>query len=100
MAALCVYFKAGAVCVESASAELKPKRGRPHPRTASIEANAKKQNVSYEQSAAARVVSIPAKRFGTISEFGHACAFLCSAQAGYIAGQNILIDGGTYPGVF
>lgn len=42
----------------------------------------------------------PAKRFGTIDEFGAACAFLCSVQAGYITGQNILIDGGAYPGTF
>ncbi|HEX8077404.1 MAG TPA: SDR family oxidoreductase [Chthoniobacterales bacterium] len=42
----------------------------------------------------------PAKRFGTIEEFGAACAFLCSAQAGYITGQNLLIDGGLYPGTF
>ena len=39
-----------------------------------------------------------AGRFGTIAEFGAACAFLCGAQAGYITGQNLLIDGGAYPG--
>lgn len=44
--------------------------------------------------------SNPAKRFGTIDEFGAACAFLCSAKAGYITGQNILLDGGAYPGTF
>ena len=43
--------------------------------------------------------SIPAKRFGEPSEFGAACAFLCSAQAGYITGQSLLIDGGAFPGV-
>jgi 3-oxoacyl-[acyl-carrier protein] reductase len=43
--------------------------------------------------------SIPARRIGTPAEFGAACAFLCSAQAGYITGQSILIDGGAYPGV-
>jgi 3-oxoacyl-[acyl-carrier protein] reductase len=42
----------------------------------------------------------PAGRFGTIDEFGAACAFLCSAHAGFIVGQNLLIDGGTYPGTF
>ncbi|MEO8658052.1 MAG: SDR family oxidoreductase [Bryobacteraceae bacterium] len=42
----------------------------------------------------------PAKRFGTPEEFGDACAFLCSAGAGYITGQNLLIDGGAYPGTF
>ena len=43
---------------------------------------------------------IPARRFGTAEEFGQACAFLCSAHAGYITGQNILIDGGLYPSAF
>src|ERR1700675_2707279 len=65
-----------------------------------IEATAKKQGVSYEQLSTARAASIPAKRFGTPDEFGAACAFLCSAQAGYITGQNLLIDGGAFPGAF
>jgi 3-oxoacyl-[acyl-carrier protein] reductase len=43
---------------------------------------------------------IPAKRFGTPEEFGELCAFICSAQASYITGQNFLIDGGLYPGTF
>jgi 3-oxoacyl-[acyl-carrier protein] reductase len=42
---------------------------------------------------------VPAKRFGTPAEFGAVCAFLCSAHAGYITGQNILLDGGQYPGL-
>ena len=46
-----------------------------------------------------RRAEIPAKRFGEPAEFGTACAFLCSAQAGYITGQALLIDGGAYPGV-
>ena len=37
---------------------------------------------------------VPAGRFGTAEEFGKACAFLCNADAGYIVGQNLLIDGG------
>ena len=65
-----------------------------------IEANAKKQGISVEQATAARAASVPAKRFGTPDEFGAACAFLCSAQAGYITGQNLLIDGGAFPGAF
>jgi 3-oxoacyl-[acyl-carrier protein] reductase len=44
--------------------------------------------------------SNPAKRFGHPDEFGATCAFLCSTYAGYITGQNILIDGGAYPGTF
>ncbi|MDY0883848.1 SDR family oxidoreductase [Dongia soli] len=39
-------------------------------------------------------------RFGTPAEFGAACAFLCAATSGYINGQNLLLDGGTYPGTF
>ncbi|MPT47291.1 MAG: SDR family oxidoreductase [Sphingobium sp.] len=46
-----------------------------------------------------REAAIPARRVGTAEEFGSACAFLCSAQAGYITGQSLLIDGGAYPGV-
>lgn len=42
----------------------------------------------------------PAGRFGTADEFGDACAYLCSAQASYITGQNLLLDGGNYPGSF
>ncbi len=48
----------------------------------------------------ARRKTIPARRFGTPEEFGQICAFLCSVQAGYITGQNILADGGAYPGTF
>lgn len=48
----------------------------------------------------ARKKAIPAQRFGKPEEFGAICAFLCSQQAGYINGQNVLADGGAYPGVF
>ena len=48
----------------------------------------------------ARRKTIPARRFGTPEEFGQICAFLCSRQAGYITGQNILADGGAYPGTY
>jgi 3-oxoacyl-[acyl-carrier protein] reductase len=63
-----------------------------------IAANAKNKGVSFEQAKADRMATVPAKRFGTAEEFGAACAFLCSAQAGYITGQNLLIDGGAFPG--
>lgn len=43
---------------------------------------------------------IPAGRFGSAKEFGQFCAFLCSAQAGYLTGQNLLLDGGAYPGTY
>jgi 3-oxoacyl-[acyl-carrier protein] reductase len=45
-----------------------------------------------------RKAQVPARRFGTTEEFGATVAFLCSAHAGYITGQNLLIDGGGYPG--
>jgi 3-oxoacyl-[acyl-carrier protein] reductase len=61
-------------------------------------ANAKNMGISLEQARAERMATVPAKRFGTPDEFGAACAFLCSAQAGYITGQNLLIDGGAFPG--
>lgn len=48
---------------------------------------------------AERERGIPAKRLGDPAEFGAACAFLCSARAGYITGQSLLIDGGAFPGI-
>jgi 3-oxoacyl-[acyl-carrier protein] reductase len=55
---------------------------------------------SITEVAADRINTIPARRFGDPAEFGAACGFLCSAQAGYITGQNLLIDGGTFNGAF
>jgi 3-oxoacyl-[acyl-carrier protein] reductase len=60
--------------------------------------NAKNKGIPFDQAQAERMATVPAKRFGTPDEFGAACAFLCSAQAGYITGQNLLIDGGAFPG--
>ena len=65
-----------------------------------IEMTAKKKNISVEAASAERMASVPAKRFGQPDELGAACVFLCSAQAGYITGQNLLIDGGVFPGAF
>jgi len=62
--------------------------------------NAKKLGKTPEELARARSEANPAKRFGTIEEFGDACAFLCGAQSGFITGQNLLLDGGAYPGTF
>jgi len=53
---------------------------------------------TLEETTTARAEGNPARRFGTIEEFGAACAFLCSAHAGFITGQNLLMDGGAYPG--
>jgi len=65
-----------------------------------FESNAKKRGISIEQAKAERIASVPARRIGDAEEFGEACAFLCSVQAGYITGQNILLDGGAFPGAF
>ena len=59
---------------------------------------AKKQGVELSVLLDARRKSIPAQRFGRPQEFGAICAFLCSVHAGYITGQNVLADGGSYPG--
>ena len=61
---------------------------------------AEKTGQSVDAIADARRKNIPAKRFGTSEEFGAICAFLCSVHAGYITGQNVLADGGAYPGTF
>jgi 3-oxoacyl-[acyl-carrier protein] reductase len=60
---------------------------------------AKARGVGIDEIRGEDEAAIPAKRFGSPREFGKACAFLCSAHAGYITGQNLLIDGGAYPGV-
>jgi 3-oxoacyl-[acyl-carrier protein] reductase len=65
---------------------------------ATLQGAATKSGQSADAVAEARKAGIPAQRFGTAEEFGAVCAFLCSRQAGYITGQNILADGGAYPG--
>jgi 3-oxoacyl-[acyl-carrier protein] reductase len=64
------------------------------------EAMAKVQKRSYEEMRAIRIGQVAAGRFGEPSELGEYCAYLCSIQAGFITGQNLLIDGGKYPGTF
>jgi 3-oxoacyl-[acyl-carrier protein] reductase len=61
---------------------------------------ADKSGQSIEAVAAARAQALPAQRFGSAAEFGAVCAFLCSAHAGYLNAQNILLDGGAYPGTY
>ena len=63
-------------------------------------AQAAREGRSQQEVREARLVKHPAHRFGQPHELGDTCAFLCSAQAGYINGQNILLDGGSFPGVF
>ncbi|MFC4668612.1 SDR family oxidoreductase [Seohaeicola nanhaiensis] len=55
---------------------------------------ARAQNMSLDEARAQRESTIPARRYGTRAEFGAACAFLCSQHAGFIIGQNLLLDGG------
>ena len=65
-----------------------------------LEGRAKAAGTSYEDVRDAAMNATPAGRFGDANEFGAICAFLCSVHAGYIAGQNVLADGGAYPGTF
>jgi 3-oxoacyl-[acyl-carrier protein] reductase len=61
---------------------------------------AQKSGRAEREVEAESIASIPARRFGSPEEFGELCAFICSAQASYITGQNFLIDGGLYPGTY
>jgi len=67
---------------------------------ATMQGAAQKSGKSIDQIKDARKKTIPAQRFGTPAEFGATCAFLCSQHASYITGQNVLIDGGAYPGTY
>jgi len=60
-------------------------------------AAAEREKISYEEARERQVKSIAARRLGRPEEFGAACAFLCSAPAGFISGQNLHVDGGSYP---
>lgn len=63
-----------------------------------FEAAAEQSGKSVEEVREARMKSNPTGRFGNPEEFGEACAFFCSVRAGYITGQNLVLDGGSYPG--
>lgn len=65
-----------------------------------LNGGAKAAGITVEEMAERRRAGNPAGRFGTPHEFGELCAYMCSAQAGYMTGQNFLIDGGAYPGTF
>jgi len=59
---------------------------------------AKRQNISFDEAWETRKKSNPSRRFGRPEEFGAFCGFIASQHAGYLTGQNILLDGGAYPG--
>ncbi|RYY67011.1 MAG: SDR family oxidoreductase [Comamonadaceae bacterium] len=65
-----------------------------------MEGAVKKTGLTMDAVRENRMKTIPSLRFGNADEFGATCAFLCSAHAGYITGQNVLIDGGAYPGTY
>lgn len=67
---------------------------------ATLEGASRKTGQAIDAIADARRKTIPAQRFGIPAEFGATCAFLCSQHASYITGQNVLIDGGAYPGTY
>jgi len=64
-----------------------------------VEDQARRSGDSPAEVRRKREQAVPARRLGAPAEFGAACAFLCSAQAGYITGQSLLIDGGAFPGI-
>lgn len=65
-----------------------------------LRASAKGAGITEDEAAARQRSEIPARRFGNPEEFGNACAFLCSTHAGYITGQNLLMDGGLFASAF
>ncbi|WP_109316871.1 SDR family oxidoreductase [Pseudovibrio ascidiaceicola] len=65
-----------------------------------FERQAEQTGISIEEAKRLSSEEIPAKRLGNPEEFGKACAFMCSAHAGYMTGQNLLLDGGLYPSAF
>ncbi len=67
---------------------------------ATVAAAADKSGKSVDAVRTAQQAQIPAGRYGNAEEFGAICAFLCSMQAGYMTGQNVLADGGSYSGTF
>lgn len=67
---------------------------------AGIKYNAELSGKSEDEVATAHAARNPAGRFGTTDEFGATCAFLCSVHAGFMTGQQVLLDGGSYPGTF
>jgi len=67
---------------------------------ATLAAAARASGRALDELRAERARQNPARRFGTPEEFGAVCAFLCSLQAGYLNGQNLLLDGGAFPGTF
>jgi 3-oxoacyl-[acyl-carrier protein] reductase len=68
--------------------------------TKTLAAAAANAKAPVEEFAQRRKATIPARRFGQPHEFGALCAMVCSVQASYLTGQNLLIDGGAYPGTF
>lgn len=65
-----------------------------------VVATAKRTGQEVEEIRKTRMASNPARRFGRPEEFGAACAFLCASGSGFITGQNLLLDGGAFPGTF
>ncbi|WP_043839258.1 SDR family NAD(P)-dependent oxidoreductase [Muricoccus aerilatus] len=65
-----------------------------------VAGRAKSAGISYEEQFERQRSVVPAQRFGDPAEFGDACAYLCSRQASFIVGQNLLLDGGEFPGTF
>ena len=88
-----------AACDNVTINQLLPERIDSPRQVAMTERMMKQQDLNWDQARSRITDSVAAKRFGTLKEFGDACAYLCSVQASFISGQNLQLDGGSSPGL-
>jgi 3-oxoacyl-[acyl-carrier protein] reductase len=79
--------------------QLLPERVDSPRQVAMTERTMTQENLTWDEARARITDNVAARRFGTLREFGDACAYLCSVQASFISGQNLQLDGGSYPGL-
>ena len=99
LTALCKALSKSAAAHNVTLNNLLPERIDTDRQVQMAEVVSKVAGISYEEARAQQVASIAAGRLGLPEELGDACAFLCSAQAGFISGQNLQLDGGSYDGL-
>lgn len=99
LTALCKGLSNEAVAANVTINNLLPERFDTDRQRYMAEVMMERQGISFDAARQAIANTINAKRFGRPEEFGDACAFLCSAQAGFISGQNLQMDGGSYAGL-
>jgi 3-oxoacyl-[acyl-carrier protein] reductase len=99
LTALCKGLSNDAVAFNVTINNLLPERFDTDRQRQMAELMMKRQGISYDAARQQIAQTVRARRFGIPEEFGDACAFLCSAQAGFISGQNLQLDGGSYAGL-